>query len=140
MQVAEVMSRHLRTIEPKSTLMEAARKMSKYNIGGLIVTSAFEIKGIITERDIMEAFASGKKSSTPVSAVMTKRVYTIDHNATLEEAAKVMLKHHIKRLPVVKKGRCIGIITATDLISYEEKLIDKISLLFLLPRKKVEAV
>ena len=44
----------------------------------------------------------------------------------------------MKRLPVVSKGRCVGIVTATDLMTYEEHLIDKMAELFQLPRKKVE--
>lgn len=140
MEVREAMTRKLIVIRPKSSIREAAKKMVKFDIGGLIViASGFEIKGIITERDILRAFAAGRRPDTEVGKLMKKRVITIGINESLEEAASVMMKHKIKRLPVVDKGRCVGIITASDLVRYEEHLLDKMSILFLMPRKSAQA-
>ncbi|MCX6815922.1 MAG: CBS domain-containing protein [Candidatus Aenigmarchaeota archaeon] len=138
MRVEDVMSRGLKTIEPNATIREAAKKMLRYEIGGLIVTSAFIIKGIITERDILDAFAKNKSPDILVSKIMTKKVHKVSHNTVLEEAAKIMLKYRVKRLPVVKDGKCVGIVTATDLITYEGRMIDEISLLFLLQKKQAQ--
>jgi CBS domain-containing protein len=138
MKVKSVMSTEIETVEPHDTLKKAAKIMNKYRISGLVVQKDQEIVGILTERDILKAFVKGMKPDTFVEDVMSKNVITIDKNATLEEAARRMLDHGIKRLPVVSKGRCVGLVTATDLITYEERLIDKMSELLLLPRRKAE--
>ena len=140
MKVKEVMSTELETISPGSTIKSAASKMNKFRIGSLVVTTAgFEIVGIITERDILKAFVKGKKPSTEVREVMTEGVVTIDHNEMLEDAAGKMLKYGIKRLVVTSRGKCIGIVTATDLITYESRLVDKLSNLMNMPRKLMQA-
>lgn len=138
MKVKSVMSTEIETVSPDNTIKKAAQIMNKYRIGGLVVQKNQEVVGIITERDILKAFVKGMKRSTPVKDVMTKEVVTIDKNADLEEAAKRMLEYGVKRLPVVSKGRCVGIVTATDLMTYEEHLIDSMAELFQLPRKKTE--
>ncbi len=139
MKVKRAMSTEIETVHPDDSIKKAAQTMNKYRIGGLVVQKDQEVIGIITERDILKAFVKGLKPGTLVKDVMTKGVITIDQGATLEDAAKRMLEYGIKRLPVVSKGRCIGIITATDLITYEEHLIDKVSELFQVPHKKMEA-
>ena len=140
MQVKEAMNTHLITISPKSDIRQAAKKMLKYGISGLIVTtSGFELNGIITERDIIEAFVKNKKHDTAVSELMTKRIITISEKDDLEDAAKKMVKYHIKHLPVVDKYRekCVGIVTATDLMRYEEHLVERLSVLFLTQKSSV---
>ena len=138
MKVKSAMTTEIEAIGPDTALKKAAQLMNKHRIGGLVVEKNQEVVGIITERDILKAFVRSMKPSTPVKNMMSKDVITIEENASLEEAAKRMLDYGIKRLPVVSKGRCVGIITATDLIAYEEHLIDKVSELFLLPRKRPE--
>ena len=69
---------------------------------------------------------------------MTKDIITISPENSLEEAADIMTKHKIKRLPVVMEGQLIGIITATDLIAYERKLVEKVAgLLSISPMKNI---
>ena len=139
MKVKNVMSTEIETIEPEMSVRKAAEIMIRYRIGGLVVEQDQEIVGVITERDILKAFVKDMKPETFVKDVMTKEVITIEEDATLEDVAKRMLDYDIKRLPVVSKGRCVGIVTATDLITYEERLIDKVSELFKLPKKRNEA-
>ncbi len=139
MKVKEAMSTDPETISPTATIKKAAKKMNIFRIGSLIViTPGFEIVGIITERDILKAFVKGKGPETKVKDIMTKDVVTIEQNAPLEEAADKMLKYGIKRLAVVKKGQCIGIITTTDLITYEARLTDKLMELMQTPKKLVQ--
>lgn len=137
MKVKEIMSTKLKIIEPGETIRFAAQVMSKYGIGSLIVVDSFELSGIITERDILKAFAAGKSPDTLIKNIMTKKVITITPETTLEEAAKLMIKHGIKRLPVCKDNRCIGMVTATDLMKYEDKLAERLVSLYLMPRKKM---
>ena len=132
MLVKEAMTKNVRTTRPDSSVMEAAREMNKYRIGSLIVVSGIgKIEGILTERDILKGVtAEGKRASEViVSDVMTKKVVVVSSDVSLEDAADVMTKYKIKKLPVMEQGRLVGIITSTDLISYEKELIEKISVL-----------
>jgi CBS domain-containing protein len=100
--------------------------MSDKNIGSLIVMGKEKIIGIITERDILKSVSDMNKK---VEKVMSKGVVTIDDRETIDNAALVMAKNKIKRLPVLKKGNLVGIITATDVLANsgslnEEFLLD----------------
>ncbi len=130
MLVKEIMTTNVKTIRPEDTVKKLAEEMVKYKIGALVVVSGSgEVVGIATERDIIGDIVLQEKSpeELKVQDIMTKDLITINPSNTLEEAAEVMVNHHIKKLPVIEGGRLVGIVTATDLISYENKLVEKIA-------------
>ncbi|MBU5557762.1 MAG: CBS domain-containing protein [Candidatus Aenigmatarchaeota archaeon] len=130
MLVMEAMNRDVKTIRPDATVKEAARIMNQNRIGSLVVVSGSgEVVGIVTERDILvDIVAEGKDSSNvQVEEIMSKKIIVVDPHQSLEEAADIMVKNHIKKLPVVEAGRLVGIITASDLIKYERALIERIA-------------
>jgi CBS domain-containing protein len=130
MLVREAMRRDVKTIRPNETVRNAAVTMNEKGIGSLVVVSGRgEVVGIITERDILvDVVATGRNpDEVRVEEVMTKDLITITPEKTLEEAADLMTEHKIKKLPVIENNRLIGIITATDLIAYEEKLVEKVA-------------
>ena len=132
MLVRDAMTKGVRTVRPDITVMEAAKEMNKYRIGSLIVVSGIgKVEGIVTERDILKGVTAEGKSATDVkvSDIMTTKVVAISSEITLEEAADIMTKYKIKKLPVIEQGRLVGIITSADLISYEKNLIEKIAVL-----------
>jgi CBS domain-containing protein len=132
MLVKEVMNRNVKTITPEDTAKVAARIMSENHIGALVVVSGpGEVRGILTERDILgKVVAAGKSADTvKVSDIMTKDIVAIGPQSTLEEAADVMTENRIKKLPVIYKGLLVGIVSATDLVAYEKDLIEKVSVL-----------
>ncbi|MBI3190935.1 CBS domain-containing protein [archaeon] len=140
MKIKEIMNSELVTITPDKSVTDAAKKMIKYGISGLVVTkSGFELVGIVTEKDLLKAFLKKNGSDKNISEVMTKKIITVKGNDTLEDAAKIMIKNHIKRLPVTDKTgeTCIGIVTATDLMRYEDQLVEKLSVLFLTQQNTV---
>lgn len=141
MLVKEAMNKQVKTISPSSSVREAAQIMNKYRIGSLIVIAGSgQIVGIATERDVLvDVVAEGKSSDdVKVEDIMTKDVITISPDKTLEEAADVMNDNKIKKLPVIDNGTLVGIITATDLITYEEKLVEKVAdLLSIRPMKDI---
>jgi CBS domain-containing protein len=139
MNVSKVMTKQPKTIEPDRSIRFAAEVMLKYDIGALIVVDSFSVVGIITERDILRAFAKGMNPETEIKKMMTKKVISIGPEASLEDAAKLMLKHKIKRLPVCKDSRCFGIVTTTDLIKYEDKLAERFASVYLTQVKKMQA-
>jgi CBS domain-containing protein len=130
------MHRDVKTIEPQASLIEAAQSMNEFRIGSLVVVDNKELVGIITERDIIRSIAEGKNpEETKVEDIMTKKVIVASPDITLEEAAEILTQHKIKKLPIVEGGMLVGIVTASDLIAYEEKLIEKLAILFILSPK-----
>lgn len=128
MLLKDVMNREVVVINPKISLREAARTMCEKHIGSLIVLEEGDIVGIITQTDILKAVAEEKDlDTTLVEDVMNKKVYTIDYEKTVEDAVNLMMEKRIKRLPVTKEGKLVGIITASDIITVEPKLITGIA-------------
>jgi CBS domain-containing protein len=134
MFVKEIMTTDVKTIRPEDNIKRLAEMMVKNKIGSLVVVEGSgEVVGIATERDIIEDIILLGKSPEEVKVrdVMTKDIITVNPGDTLEEAAEVMVNHKIKKLPVIDKGRLVGIVTATDLIAYENRLVEKISSLIM---------
>ncbi len=134
MFVKEIMTTDVKTIRPEDNIKRLAEMMVKNKIGSLVVVEGSgEVVGIATERDIIEDVILLGKSPEEVKVrdVMTKDIITVNPGDTLEEAAEVMVNHKIKKLPVIDKGRLVGIVTATDLIAYENRLVEKISSLIM---------
>ena len=102
------------------SLKEAAKIMSDKNIGSLVVIKGENIYGIVTEHDIM---TNANNLNKKISSIMSKNVLTINENEDIDEAALVLCKNKIKRLPVVDKDeKLVGIITSTDLIAHSDEL------------------
>ncbi len=115
--VKEIMTKEVVTIEPNKTVFEAAELMSSKGISCVIVViKAFPV-GIITERDIVRRIVA-KRSSPDVKVieVMTKTVITVDPDTSLKEAARTMSTNKIRRLPVLKNNKIVGIVVATDFV------------------------
>lgn len=117
MLVKEIM-KGVETISEKQTFKDAARIMANQGIGCLVVTDGETVTGIVTERDVLRHISSNVEDlDKPVSAVMTRNVITIEPDKHIDDAAKVMTEHKIKKLPVVKAGKLLGIITSSDLLA-----------------------
>ncbi len=113
MQVKDVMNQAV-VIDHDVDLKQAAQIMSQRNIGSLIVINKKDILGIISEEDILKNISSLGKS---ISKVMSKKIVTISPEESLEDAAAIISRKRVKRLPVVNNGKLVGIVTATDLIA-----------------------
>ncbi len=118
MKVSDLMNAP-ETIDEKESVVSVARKMSKNQIGSLIVVKNNKIVGIVTESDILKNI---NKLSEKVSSVMSRSVIVVESNETLDEAARLMTKNKIKRLPVINSGKLVGIITATDILANSDEL------------------
>lgn len=92
--------------------------MSQQNIGAVIVTNALDVLGIVTERDIIERVALGKKDLYGLVAqnIMTSPVITVDYDRKVEDALKIMRDNDIRRLVVVKGKKVVGLITERRLL------------------------
>src|SRR5919204_1150649 len=116
MRVSDIMTEAAVSDRPDDTLAEAARRMWEQQTGSLLVMEGSDLLGIITERDILRAVATGTElEKTRVEEVMARDLVTIDPSASLREAAHVMTDKWIRHLPVLDRGRLVGIISQRDL-------------------------
>lgn len=105
----------VKTIAPTTTIEEAANLMYRYGHTGFPVCENRKLIGIISRRDIDKATHHGL-GHAPVKAYMSTNVVTIEPDTPLEEIENTMIKHNIGRLPVVKDGKIVGIISRTNVI------------------------
>jgi CBS domain-containing protein len=114
--IQEAMTSNLTTIEPITTASEAAKSMKTEDVGSLPIVEGGRLVGMITDRDLtIRILAEGKDVETPVGAIASKDVVTIDPQQSLEEAARLMAEHQIRRLPVVEEdGKLVGILAQAD--------------------------
>ncbi|PIX51167.1 MAG: hypothetical protein COZ52_00315, partial [Candidatus Aenigmarchaeota archaeon CG_4_8_14_3_um_filter_37_24] len=133
MQVKDAMNPKVISASKDISIKEAARTLTKHEIGSLIIVEDEKIVGVITESDIIrKVVATGLDPSvTLVEEMMTKDVITIDADAELNDACQTMVDHKIKRLPVLDGGQLVGIITTTDIISVEPKLMEELGKIML---------
>ena len=117
-EISKIMNKAF-IVDDNVTLKSAAKMMSDKNIGSLLIVKDGQIKGIITERDILKNIS---KLNLKVSLVMSKKVITIEAEEKIEEAIGVMSENKIKRLPVMQDGKLAGIITATDIIAHAKEI------------------
>lgn len=137
MLVKEIMTEDVKTIEPDMTVQEAAKKMVEENMKFLIVIKGKKLVGILTEWDFVKKIAAEEefKENAKVKSIMTSDVIVIDPETEIGEAASIMAKSNIKKLPIVTKNVLIGVVTAMDILAAEPKLMEKISELVLMTKK-----
>jgi CBS domain-containing protein len=115
--VKDIMTKDVTTIEVNHSIFEAAELMSSKCIGCLIVViQAFPV-GIITERDIVRRIVAKRRSlDLRVVEIMTKKLITVDPDISLKDAARVMSTNKIRRMPVLKHNKLVGIVAASDFV------------------------
>ncbi|HEY4673580.1 MAG TPA: CBS domain-containing protein [Nitrososphaerales archaeon] len=119
LSVRDAMTAQLITATPETNLMEAVMVMNNHRIGSLVVIRAGKPVGIVTERDIMTKVVGRAVSALDlrVADVMSTQVTSIIEDGTLKDAARLMTRYGIRRLPVVnKQGDLVGIISSMDII------------------------
>jgi len=116
--VKEIMVKNVISIKANDTVFNACIKYRDKKVGCLLVVdNEGDCVGIVTERDFIERAICMHKDpkNTRVSEIMSSDIKTIHELDGVEKAADIMLKHKIKKLPVVKNNKIMGIITVTDL-------------------------
>jgi CBS domain-containing protein len=115
--IADRMSRRLLATDPAATLGEAAEKMAQRNVGSIVVLDGERLVGILTERDVLRAFARAVPRETPVRQCMTPNPETCEATATLDHATVLMLHGGFRHLPIVEGERVIGMLSLRDLVA-----------------------
>src|SRR3972149_1081464 len=104
--VRDIMSKNVRVVRQDTSVKEVVATMNKFSIGSIMVVQSERPVGIITERDILRRIVEPCLAPESLTArhIMTSPVITINEGASIEEAAKLMAKKKVKRLPVVEDG------------------------------------
>lgn len=123
--VRNIMTREVITIEENRTVMDAAELMTANQISSLIVEKNQNAIGIISERDFVRKICSKDllPSKILVSDIMSSIAQTAEPDTPLEVAVQRMINHKIRRLPVLEKGKIVGIVTVTDLAKELRKIV-----------------
>ena len=101
---------------PEATIREAMMTMASKNIGFVVLMRGDQLLGVVSERDIVKALASGVSLDAPVEKIATKRVVTIEAKKSVVEAADLMAEHRIRHLVAVDGGRVVGVVSLRDLV------------------------
>lgn len=142
LRAGNIMTRDVATIDPDASVREAARIMAQRHISGLpVVTAAGKVVGIVSENDLLcwsnepgekqawwlNMLAEGydlapnfmellKVEREKVKNVMSQDVTTIEEDLPLAEVAKLIVAKSVKRLPVLKAGKLVGVVSRADLV------------------------
>ncbi|HEY9453669.1 MAG TPA: CBS domain-containing protein [Bradyrhizobium sp.] len=138
MRAHQIMTRSVVTVAPDATILEAANTMLQHHVSGLpVIDAAGKLAGIVSEGDFIRrgeigtqrkrsrwlSFLMGtgatqyvREHGRKVSEVMTRDPFTIAEDATLEEIVNAMEANGVKRLPVMRDGKLVGIVSRANLL------------------------
>ena len=114
--VANHMTKDLLTLAADAKLGDAAKRMAERGVGAVVVLEGERLAGILTERDILKAVATGFEPDSRVSDWMTRHPETIESDDTTDHAAALMIHGGFRHLPVVDGGELKGILSIRDLM------------------------
>ncbi len=121
-KVADILARknrHLISVVPNTTVLDALKIMSDHNVGSILVIDAEgKYNGILTERDYARKVILKGKSSTDtrVNDIMSTELPRISPDSTIEECMQLMSVNNIRYLPVFNNNYLVGIVSVNDVI------------------------
>jgi CBS domain-containing protein len=116
-EVDYFMSEGVITADEETTVENVAKIMGKKSIGSVVITSQGEPIGIFTERDLLTRFLAKDKSlKIEVGKACSKPLNTAPIGISVHDAAAIMTSKHIRRLPITRDGKLVGMLTARDLV------------------------
>jgi CBS domain-containing protein len=116
MKVRDVMTQMVLTARASTTIAEVASLMAQRRVGSAMVTEGERPLGIFTERDIVKALSQdGAATLQAIGHWMTRDPQTISPDAAIEEALQRMVEGNFRHLPVVERGRVVGMISMRDI-------------------------
>jgi CBS domain-containing protein len=122
MKVSDLYQHELFTAQADESLDEAADRMNWHQVGALPVLEGYRLVGIITERDLTAAMAEGADpATTPVSDYMTPAPEVLGSDSELSDAAQVMLELGVRHLPILQRGRLVGVLSMRDLLDADAR-------------------
>jgi signal-transduction protein with cAMP-binding, CBS, and nucleotidyltransferase domain len=141
--IGEVMKRNPTMIDIEATVAKAAKVMCQEEVGSVIILDHNKPIGIVTEEDInCKVVAKDlKPSKVHVNEIMSTPLITVSADKTVGDAAHMMVKHKVRRLPIVDEhNTVIGIVTVRDLLTVSNELNDLLEDLIEINREEIVEV
>ncbi|MFI6360245.1 CBS domain-containing protein [Streptomyces sp. NPDC050743] len=115
--VRDIMTSQMVTVEPQTSVTTVAQKMRDENIGAVLVTEGDELRGLVSDRDlVIRALAEGgDPEQKTVASACSDDLVIVTPDEDLDHAVELMREHSIRRLPVVEEGHPVGIISLGDM-------------------------
>ncbi len=115
-----MMNKGIKTILPDTTLCEAAKAMTSFKVGALLVQEGEDFIGVLSESDLVRrGMAEGRDpNGETVRAVMSSPIISIDIDRPTSDASDIMGEKGIRHLAVTDSGKIVGIISVRDLLRY----------------------
>lgn len=117
MKAGSIAKRPPIVIDSKATIADAARLMAERRIGFLPVLSSGRLVGVVSERDIVKAIASGVSPDTPVESIMRREVVTVNFNDDIEAVWSLMRQLNIRHVVVMRGEEIYGVISIRDFLA-----------------------
>lgn len=123
--IGDLMTRNFAAIKPSDSLFKSSKEMINKKVNSLLVTNGKKLLGIITARDILWAITKKRNLDLKKIIVMdiaTKKVAVIKPSADISQALNKMKQYGFRRLPVLSKGRLVGMLTLKDILKVDPNL------------------
>ncbi len=118
-QAKDTMNTKVISIRPEATIEEAILMLLKHDVSGLpVIDEKGQLCGIISEFQLLEVVYDPNLKAAQVQGFMTREVFTIDESTLLASVANLFIVHRIRRVPVVRDGKVVGIVSRRDLLRY----------------------
>jgi CBS domain-containing protein len=130
-QVKNAMSTEIVSLRPETTVDAAIRILLQHNVTGApVIDHDNKLVGIISQFQLIEVIYDPEVKNLRVRDLMTRNVLTVEEDALLGVAANMLIVHRIHRLPVMRDGNVVGIISRSDLLRYSIRSGEKIDAFF----------
>lgn len=116
MQVRHAMTEEPKTLGPERTASDAAGLMAQFDFGAVPVTDGEELVGVVTDRDLVVRVLANRQDPNAVKLgeIVTRSVTTVTPDTELADARTLMEQKKVRRLPVVKRGALVGMLSLGD--------------------------
>ena len=118
MTLGELFRSEVVTVQPDATIRDAVARMKEFHVGTVVVTNQQEAVGIVSDRDVAIALATGSvRPMTAVCEIMTPNPLTIWEDQGILNATQYFIDHGVRRLPIKNRAnKLVGIVSADDLL------------------------
>jgi CBS domain-containing protein len=125
-EINDIMEKKVVTVERNTPILDAISTLLKHNFTGLpVVDKKGHVVGIITEKDVLALAMSihdktyeSDTANAFVEDFMTPDVVTVEVTETLKQVCSSLMKHSFRRIPIVSKGKLVGLVSRKDIIAY----------------------
>ena len=118
MTIEDVMTKSVISVDASITINEASKMMEDAKVGAIIVIEDNVPVGIVTDRDFaVKVVAHAYHITTPIKQIMSSPLLSVNSDESVRFAAELMQEYGVRKLPVIKNEKVVGMITATDIVN-----------------------